>query len=135
MPLGPDHADLIARFERLGELVNGDSDLVRRGARCHAELEAGIGDAMFYVRVAEGRVVQLERQAKLPRPWQFTIRAPAEAWRKFWMPVPEPGWHDLSALTKRGVAGIEGDITPFMTHLQFFKDMFAAPRQLSQARR
>jgi hypothetical protein len=134
MSSSPDHADLIARFGRLGELVNGDSDLVRRGAFCRAELEAGIGDTMFYISVAEGRVVRLEQQSKLPRPWQFAFRAPAETWRKFWMPVPEPGWHDLSALTRRGVARLEGDITPYMTHLQFFKDMFAAPRRLSQAR-
>jgi hypothetical protein len=125
-----EQAELTALFERLPDLVRGDSDLVRRGALCNAELEAGLGDAMYYLKIAAGRVVALERQPKLMRPWQFALRATTEAWRKFWMPVPEPGWHDLSALTKRGAAKLEGDITPYMTHLQFFKDMFASPRRL-----
>jgi hypothetical protein len=129
-----EQAELTALFERLPELVNGDSDLVRRGALCNAELEAGIGDAMYYLRIAAGRVAALERQPRLIRPWQFALHATAEAWQKFWMPVPEPGWHDLSALTKRGVARLEGDITPYMTHLQFFKDLFALPRRLVSAR-
>jgi hypothetical protein len=130
-----EQADLTALFERLPDLVGADSDLVRRGALCNAELEAGIGEVMYYLKIAAGHVVVLERQPKLMRPWQFALRATAEAWRKFWMPVPEPGWHDLSALTKRGVAKLEGDITPYMTHLQFFKDMFDAPRRLVRERR
>ena len=130
-----EQVELTALFERLPDLVSGDSDLVRRGALCNAELEAGIGDAMFYLRIAGGRVAELERQPRLVRPWQFALRATTEAWQKFWMPVPEPGWHDLSALTKRGVARLEGDITAYMTHLQFFKDMFALPRRLASARR
>ncbi len=135
MPVIVEQAELTALFERLPDLVSGDSDLVRRGALCNAELEAGIGDAMYYLRIAAGRLATLERQPKLVRPWQFALRATAEAWQRFWMPVPDPGWHDLSALTKRGVARLEGDITPYMTHLQFFKDMFAAPRRLVSARR
>ena len=130
-----EQAELTTLFERLPDLVSSDSDLVRRGALCSAELEAGIGDVMFYLRIAAGRVETLERQPKLIRPWQFALRASAEAWQKFWTPVPEPGWHDLSALTKRGVARLEGDITPYMTHLQFFKDLFAAPRRLVREQR
>ena len=127
-------AELTALFERLPELVSGDSDLVQRGALCNAELEAGIGDVMYYLKIAAGRVAALERQPGPAPPWQFALRATTEAWQKFWMPVPEPGWHDLSALTKRGVARLEGDITPYMTHLQFFKDLFASPRRLVRER-
>ncbi len=129
-----EQAELTALFERLPELVSGDSDLVRRGALCNAELEVGIGDVTYYLKIAAGRVAALERQPRPMRPWQFALRASGEAWRKFWMPVPEPGWHDLSALTKRGVARLEGDITTYMTHLQFFKDMFASPRRLVRER-
>ena len=129
-----EQAELTALFERLPDLVSGDSDLVRRGALCNAELETGIGEVTYYLKIAGGRIAVLERQPRPMRPWQFALRATAEAWQKFWMPVPEPGWHDLSALTKRGVATLEGDITPYMTHLQFFKDMFASPRRLVRER-
>jgi hypothetical protein len=33
------------------------------------------------------------------------------------------------ALTKREQASLEGDLHPFMTHLQYFKDMLALPRR------
>ena len=37
----------------------------------------------------------------------FTFRATDEAWLQHWKTVPEPGWHDLFALTKRGAASRE----------------------------
>jgi len=125
-----EQARLNALFEQLPDLVSADRDLVRRGMLCNAALEVGIGETLFYIRIAAGRVAALERQAAPARPAQFSLHASGEAWQKFWMPVPEPGWHDLSALTKRGVARLDGDITPYMTHLQFFKDMLASPRRL-----
>jgi hypothetical protein len=130
MTAAAEQAKLNALFEQLPALVSADSDLVRRGGLCNAELEVGIGETLFYVRIAAGRVAVLERQASPPRAAQFSLHASGEAWHKFWMPVPEPGWHDLSALTKRGAARLEGDITSYMTHLQFFKDMLASPRRL-----
>jgi hypothetical protein len=125
-----EQAKLNALFEQLPDLVSADCDLVRRGALCNAEFEIGIGETLFYLRIAAGRVAVLERQSSSARPAQFSLHASGEAWRKFWVPMPEPGWHDLSALTKRGVARLAGDLTPYMTHLQFFKDMLASPRRL-----
>ena len=136
-----EQAKLNLLFEQLPDLVGADSNLIRRGRLCNAALEVGVGDTMYYLRVAAGRVVALERKPSPARQVssaqvspahhaQFSLHASAEAWHKFWMPVPEPGWHDLSALTKRGAARLDGDITPYMTHLQFFKDMLATPRRL-----
>jgi hypothetical protein len=45
--------------------------------------------------------------------------------------VPKPGFHDLLALTKRGEAVLEGDLHPFIAHLQYFKDVLALPRYRS----
>jgi hypothetical protein len=47
--------------------------------------------------------------------------------------VPRPGWHDLLSLTKREEATLEGDLHPFMTHLQYFKDVLALPRRHGSA--
>jgi hypothetical protein len=62
------------------------------------------------------------------RSWCFSYRASTAAWTEFWQPVPRPGWHDLLALIKSGEAVLEGDLLPFMTHLQYFKDVLALPR-------
>jgi len=64
----------------------------------------------------------------LMRSWCFSYCASPTAWAEFWRPVPGPGWHDLFALTKSGEATLEGDLFPFMSHLQFFKDVLALPR-------
>ena len=42
--------------------------------------------------------------------------------------MPDPGWHDLFALTKRGAASMEGDLRPLLQNLQYFKDLLALPR-------
>jgi hypothetical protein len=125
----PMDAALEARMEQLPTLVNGNSDLVRRGAWVDVQFQIGLGAVSYYVTVAAGRVVALERGPLLMRSSRFSIQATIEAWAKFWAPVPEPGWHDLLALTKRGAARFEGDLHPLIANLQYFKDVLAAPRR------
>ena len=59
----------------------------------------------------------------------FSIRGTDEAWRRHWHKLPEPGWHDLFALTKRGAASMEGDLRPLLQNLQYFKDLLALYRE------
>jgi len=122
--------DLADAFERLPDLVDADEDLVRRGRWFSATILVGIGDVPFHVTVERGRIAALERGPKLLRSHDFAVRATDDAWRRFWAPVPEAGWHDLFALTKRGAATVEGDLQPLMANLQYVKDVLAAPRRL-----
>ena len=77
---------------------------------------------------AAGRIIDMAPAPVLMRSWCFSYRASPAAWTEYWKPVPRPGWHDLLALTKNGKAVLEGDLLPFMTHLQYFKDVLALPR-------
>src|SRR5436190_660942 len=70
-----EQAKLNVLLEQLPGLVSADSDLVRRGALCNTALEVGIGETLFYVRIAAGRVVALERQPSPPRHVQFSLHA------------------------------------------------------------
>jgi hypothetical protein len=88
----------------------------------------GSKDRPFHVSFAAGRIVEMAPGPILMRSWCFSYRASPAAWAEFWKPVPRPGWHDLLALTKSGEAVLEGDLLPFMTHLQYFKDVLALPR-------
>ena len=63
----------------------------------------------------------------------FSSAPPTRPGRSYWKPVPEPGWHDLFALTKRGAASIDGDLRPLLQNLQYFKDLLALPRRLRTA--
>jgi hypothetical protein len=115
-------------FLELPALVNADADLVRRGRFLTCDFELGIGAIVLAVRIENGRVASVTRGPFLLKSWDFAIRMPADAWLKFLAPVPEPGWHDIMALTKRGAARIEGNLQPFMANLQYIKDVLAAPR-------
>ena len=112
---------------RLPDLVNADAGLVRRGRRLTTTFLLGVGDAEYLVHVAEGRLGAVERGPFLMRSWSFAVRASAEAWARFWQPLPEPGYHDLFAMKKLGVARVEGDLWPLMAHLRYVKDVLAAP--------
>jgi len=63
------------------------------------------------------------------RSWTFALRASPETWQRFWEPTPAPGYHDLFAMKRLGVARIEGDLVPLMANLRYVKDVVAAPRR------
>jgi hypothetical protein len=112
----------------LPDLVNADAGLVRRGQRLTTTFLLAVGDREYLLRVADGRLAAVEPGPFLLRAWSFAIRAPAEAWARFWQPTPEPGYHDLFAMKKLGVAQVEGDLWPLMAHLRYVKDVLALPR-------
>jgi hypothetical protein len=115
-------------FADLPALLNADSALVGRGRHLTVECLLGPMDRPFHVTFAAGRIVDMLPTPILMRSWRFSYRASSTAWTEFWKPDPRPGWHDLLSLTKSGEAILEGDLLPFMTHLQYFKDVLALPR-------
>src|SRR5438552_3005688 len=120
-------------FERLPDLVNGDADLVRRGRFWSGTFLVASGATQHLVRVVEGRIERVDRGPFLMRDWRFAIRASEEAWKKFWAPVPAPGYQDLLAMAKFGHAVIEGDLLVLMQNLRYVQDVLSAPRPVSQA--
>jgi hypothetical protein len=129
---GFDDSRLAAAFEQVPRLLAEDANLVRRGAFFDARFQVGIGAIPFDVIVAAGRITTLERGPFLMRPWRFAVRGTSEAWGRLWQPVPDPGWHDLNALMKRGFVALEGDLQPLMANLQYLKDLLALPRRLAE---
>ncbi len=126
--------DVAEVFERLPGIVNADADLVRRGRYMSCDIEVGCPELPVLLRIREGVIIGTARGPALMRPWRFAIRAGAEAWRKFWQPVPAPGYHDLLAMTRFGNASIEGDLQPVMANLRYIKEMLEAPRRAGLGR-
>ncbi len=123
-------AALADRFAAVPGLLAADTDLLRRGRWLNVECRIDIGSEPFFLSFRDGALTGFERGPRLMRSTSFVYRAGDEAWSNYWKPVPEPGWHDLFALTKRGVASIEGDLRPFLQNLQYFKDLLALPRRV-----
>ena len=124
----------VERFERLADLLAADLDLRRRGRWVETECRVEIGNQPFHLAIRGGVLEEFARGPHLMRSIAFSIRGSDEAWQRHWQRVPEPGWHDLFALTKRGVAAIDGDLRPLLQNLQYFKDLLALPRRLLEDR-
>lgn len=124
-----DRSDTVSdTFRRLPALLERDAALIQRGRFVDTECLLGSPEQAFHVVIRSGRIAEMVPAPVLMRSWSFAYRATPQAWAAFWQPMPAAGWHDLLALTKRGAAMLDGDIKPFMTHLQYFKDLLALPR-------
>lgn len=121
------------RFAHLSDLLASDADLRRCGRWLSVECRVDIGNEPFYLDLREGKLATLDRGPRLMRSTVFSIRGTDEAWSQHWRRIPEPGWHDLFALTKRGAASLDGDLRPLLQNLQYFKDLLALPRRLPEA--
>jgi hypothetical protein len=121
------------RFARLPDLLAADSDLRRRGRWLDADCRIDIGAEPFYLTLREGALSDLARGSRLMRSVGFSVSGTEDAWQRHWQAIPEPGWHDLFALTKRGAASFDGDLRPLLQNLQYFKDLLALPRRLPGA--
>jgi hypothetical protein len=119
-------------FAKLPDLLSDDADLLRRGRGLSVDCRIDIGSEPFHLTLAQGALAAFDRGPKLMRSTVFTVRATDDAWRHHWRRMPEPGWHDLFALTKRGTASFEGDLRPLLQNLQYFKDLLALPRRLPE---
>ena len=117
------------RFARLPDLLASDADLLRRGRWLIVDCRVNVGNEPFYLSIRDGALASLDRGVKLMRSTVFSFQATEEAWTNFWKKIPEPGWHDLFALTKRGAASMDGDLRPLLQNLQYFKDLLALPRR------
>jgi hypothetical protein len=117
------------RFGTLPRLLAADTDLLRRGRWLTVECRVDVGQEPFFLSIRDGNLAALDRGARLMRSTTFSFRATDEAWTNYWKPMPDPGWHDLLALTKRGAASMEGDLRPLLQNLQYFKDLLALPRR------
>jgi hypothetical protein len=121
-------AAVIETFAKLPAMLDRAPELVVRGQMLTCECLLGPAEHPFHVSIRDGAILGMMPAPVLMRSWRFAYRASSAAWAEYWRPMPRPGWHDLLALTKRKEAVLEGDIHPFMTHLQYFKDLLALPR-------
>jgi hypothetical protein len=120
--------EVVGRFESIPGLLDADRALLHAGRWLNVDCLLGPIGRPYLVAIRQGRIAEMSA-APTPMPsWRFSYTASSRAWTEYWRPEPEPGWHDLLALAKRGEASVEGDLHPFMTHLQYFKDLLALPR-------
>ena len=115
-------------IETLGQRVNADEALVRRGRYLTTTFLLEVGPTAWLVSIFEGRVMSVTAGPFVMPSASFALRAPEAEWQKFWSVRPPPGSNDLMALIKRRVLRAEGDLYVFMANLRYFKEMLAKLR-------
>jgi len=111
----------------LPALLNADAAHVHRGRHFTGAILIGVGDMEAVLRIESGRIVAVDQGGAGA---DFGVRGAEAAWQAHWQPVPAPGHHDLMAALKAGTMTVEGDRRRLMAHLQWLKDIMAAPRRL-----
>jgi hypothetical protein len=134
MMVQPHDVSITSTFEKLPKLLDSDSELLRAGRLLNVDCLLGSSDLPFLVSIRAGRIAEMSVMPKTMPSWRFGYTASPQAWIQYWRAEPKPGWHDLLALTKRGEAHLVGDLHPFMTHLQYFKDLLALPRSITSGK-
>jgi hypothetical protein len=115
-------------IETLGERVNGDEMLVRRGRFLTTTFLLEVGPTVWLIAIFEGRIVSVTSGPFVMPSSSFALRASEEEWGKFWSSRPPPGSNDLMALIKRRVLKAEGNLQIFMANLRYFKEALAKLR-------
>lgn len=129
MTPAPADAAVLQAFAAIPALLDATPARVARGRMLDCDCLLGLIHHPFHASIRQGRIVELVPAPRLMRSWRFAYRATPQAWAEYWQAMARPGWHDLFALTKRQQAVLEGDLHPFMAHLQYFKDVLALPRR------
>ena len=124
-----DLAGIGPRLAGLAERVAADAVLLRRGRYLNTTCQLIIGDGSVLLRIIDGRVVEARDGGFAGLSASFAIIGQPAVWRRFLAAEPPPGDHDLFAFLKRRELRVVGDFHPLMSHLLYFKALFAYLRE------
>ena len=120
-----DLGGIATQLARLAERIDQDAVLLRRGRILNATCHLIIGDASVLLRIVDGRVHEVRHGSFVTPSADFAISGNAAVWRRFLAASPPPGDHDLLAFVKRRELRVTGDLHPLMSHLLYWKGLFA----------
>jgi hypothetical protein len=98
---------------------NDDPEIQAHGKFFSCAYLLDMTDHRFVVRVESGRVTGVAVDpGPLDVPYQFAIRASAETWQGFGVPVPAPMFHGIWAASFQRDMRLEGDLLVLMQNLR-----------------
>lgn len=122
-----------AALTALPEALGAQPWLQHIGRHCTCDFLVEVGEDSYLLAVRDGCLQTVRRGPFRMRAWTFALRAPAACWQQFWSACPPRGFQDIFAMSRYGHMRIEGDIGPLLTHLRFFKELLALPRETGGA--
>lgn len=124
---------MLATLRRMQDRLNHTPHLQRLGRLFSETVLIEVGGEEFYLTFRDGLLEAVTEGPSRKTPWRFALRTDADALRRFWTPLPAPGFHDIFGLVKIGRGRIDGDILSLVKNLRFFKEFMALGREANQS--
>ena len=109
--------------------INSNKRLIEKGRWVNLTFTFGIGQNDYLFEIIEGKVISITKRTILTRSGTFKIHGEKIVWEKHWLNIPPRDYHDIFAMLAKKLIIIDGNLTPFMQNLQYFKDLIASNRQ------
>jgi hypothetical protein len=114
---------------KLKSRVNDNSALTRRGKWVNLSFILGIGKEDYLIDIEKGHITQVRKRKLETESGAFSIRAKETAWQEHWKQTPKRDYHDIWSMLSKKLISLDGDLTPLIQNLQFFKELIASLRE------
>lgn len=108
--------------------INSNQDLLKRGKWVNLTFTFGIENTDYLIEIINGKVNSIKKRVLLTKSGVFRIHGESMSWEKHWLKNPPRDYHDIFAMLAKKIIILEGDLTPFIQNLQYFKDLIASNR-------
>ena len=104
---------------------NEDPEIQAHGKYFTCSYLLDMADRTFVVEVSRGKIVNVAIDpGPLDVPYEFALRASADTWRNFSVPVPAPMYHGIWSASFQRDLKLEGEILVLMQNLRCFTRQF-----------
>ena len=110
--------------------INSNKRLIENGRWLNITFTFGIEDKDYLFEILSGNVLSINEREILTQSGTFKIYGQKDSWNKHWLKVPPRDYHDIFAMLAKKIIYIDGDLTPFIQNLQYFKDLIASNRDM-----
>ena len=108
--------------------INSNQDLLKRGKWVNLTFTFGIENTDYLIEIINGKVNSIKKRVLLTKSGVFRIHGESVSCEKHWLKNPPRDYHDIFAMLAKKIIILEGDLTPFIQNLQYFKDLIASNR-------
>ena len=112
--------------DRWIENVNSKKSLVYKGRWVNLTFTFGINDKDLLIKIIKGKIQSITTRTVKTQSGIFRIHGLSESWDKHWLKIPPRDYHDIFAMLAKNIITIDGDLTPLIQNLQYFKDLIAS---------
>ena len=116
--------------EKWKSVINSNRRLIENGRWINITFTFGIEDKDYLFHIINGKVKSIDERSVLTKSGVFKIHGKIKVWDKHWLELPPRDYHDIFSMLAKNLVNIDGDLTPFIQNLQYFKDLIASYRKI-----